>query len=311
MKLHLAAAGLSALVLLTACGGGNDYERGMTAPSEMVYEEMDGAAMPAPPPAPMTTAPKMQEQAANTGAAGGEPAPEAAEQYIAYSHSLGLRLPVDAVEPVMSAHVEACQAAGPSLCIITNTSFNNQSDEYASGSVSLRAKPEWIESFLGGIEEEAAAAKGEISYRNTYAEDLTRAIIDTGARLEAQRTLQGRLQTLLETRDGDLNELLAVERELARVTGEIESTDAYLKTLRLRVSMSQLSINYETKYSPVSAQRFNPLGEALSDFFYNLSSGLAGVITAFAIGLPWLFLIGLMLFIWLRVIWPRIRRKKA
>ena len=95
------------------------------------------------------------------------------------------------------------------------------------------------------------------------------------------------------------------------MTGEIESTDAYLKTLRLRVSMSQLSVNYETKYSPVSSQRFNPLGEALGDFFYNLSSGLAGVITAFAVGLPWLFLIGVMLFIWLRVIWPRIRRKKA
>jgi len=35
------------------------------------------------------------------------------------------------------------------------------------------------------------------------------------------------------------------------------------------------------------------------------------VITAFAIGLPWLFLIGLMLWIWLRLIWPRIRRKKT
>lgn len=309
MKLHL-AAGLAALVLLGACGDAS-APMGNMSMDDMAYEEMDRAAMPAPAPAPVTAAPKMQDQTEPSGGAGGEPAPEAAEQFIAYSHSLGLRLPVDAVEPVMTSHVEACRAAGPSVCIITNTSFNNQSDEYSSGSISLRAKPDWIATFLAGIDEDAEEAKGEVSYRNTYAEDLTRAIIDTGARLEAQRTLQGRLQTLLETRDGDLNELLAVERELARVTGEIESTDAYLKTLRLRVSMSQLSVNYETKYSPVSSQRFNPLGEALGDFFYNLSSGLAGVITAFAVGLPWLFLIGVMLFIWLRVIWPRIRRKKA
>ena len=89
MKLHL-AAGLAALVLLGACG---------EAPSpmgDMAYEEMDRAAMPAPAPAPVTAAPKMQDQTEPSGGAGGEPAPEAAEQFIAYSHSLGLRLPVDA-----------------------------------------------------------------------------------------------------------------------------------------------------------------------------------------------------------------------
>ncbi|MCI4643344.1 MAG: DUF4349 domain-containing protein [Hyphomonadaceae bacterium] len=309
MKYRL-AAGLSALVLLAACGGGrDDYERSASGPVDMVYEEMDGA-MPAPAPAAIMTSPKLQDQI-QTGGNANDPAPEAPEQYIAYSHSLGLRLPVAAVEPVMAGHVAACEAAGPTLCIVTNSRFNNQSDEYASGSLSLRAKPDWIETFLAGIDSEAEAANGEVSYRNTSAEDLTRAIIDTDARLTAQRTLQTRLQTLLETRDGDLNELLAVERELARVTSEIESTDSYLKALRLRVSMSQLSVNYETKISAVGPQRFNPLGEALSDFFFNLSSGLAGVITAFAVGLPWLFLLGVMLFIWLRVIWPRIRRKKS
>ncbi|MEO0466224.1 MAG: DUF4349 domain-containing protein [Pseudomonadota bacterium] len=243
------------------------------------------------------------------GATGGES--ETFEQYIAYTHRLGVRLPKDSVEPMMMSHLDACIDAGPAVCIITNSSLNNQSDDYVSGQVFLRAKPDWIETFLASIDAQTETAGGEISFRNTSAEDLTRTIIDTGARLTAQKTLQTRLFGLLERRDGELSDLLAIERELARVTGEIESIESTLKALRQRVSMSELSVQYETKVSSIGPQRFNPLGEALSDFFYNLSSGLAGVITAFAIGLPWLLLIGVFLWVWLRLIWPRVRRKKA
>ncbi len=308
MKLPFAAS-LLALVALSACGGGGG--------SDAAYE-----VSPSPPP-PVMSAPAMKRaemdafdanggELEETGGGGnGEPAPQAGVQYIAYSHAIGLRMPVEQVEPMQQGHAAACRAAGPAICIVTGSSFNNQSDDYASASLAIRAKPEWIEDFLGGIDEEAKALKGEVSTRNTWAEDLTRQIIDTDARLQAQRTLQTRLQGLLATRDAQLADLLAIERELARVTGEIESLDSMLKAMRLRVSMSELNIDYQTRVSAVGPQRFNPLGQAFGEFFFNLSSGLAGVITAFAIGLPWLILLGVMLFIWLRLIWPRIRRKKA
>ena len=32
---------------------------------------------------------------------------------------------------------------------------------------------------------------------------------------------------------------------------------------------------------------------------------------AFAVGLPWLILIGVFVWIWLKLIWPRVRRKKS
>jgi len=304
---RLLTAALLAPVLLAGCGGGGGNEFAseqdaggldMAAPAPVAR-----TAPPPPPPPPPPPAPRGPGEA--------EPAPEAGAQFIAYSHSLGLRLPVDRVEPVMMAHVAACQSAGTAVCIVTRSDLNNQSDDYVSASLTLRARPDWIETFLAGIDAEAEGAGGEVSYRNTSAEDLTRVIIDTDARLGAQKTLQSRLETLLESREGTLSDLLAIERELARVTAEIESIESSLRALRLRVSMSQLSVGYETRYSPTAPQRFNPLGAALGDFFYNLSSGLAGVITAFAVGLPWLFLLGLMLFIWLRLIWPRIRRKKS
>lgn len=292
--------GLAALGL-AACGGGE------TGSYDGVEMEAIMASPAPPPPMAMKSAPQM-DMAEGPGAPDvGEPS---VQQYIAYSHNLGMRLPKGQVEAMMAGHTAACQAAGTSTCIVINSNTYSQDEDYASGNLSIRATPDWIEGFMGGIESDAEKAGGEITQRSTRADDLTRQIVDTGARLDAQKTLQGRLLNLLERRDGNLGELLQIERELARVTGEIESIEAQLKTLRLRVSMSSLDIGYETVRPAFDATRESPLGQAFGDFFYNLSSAIAAVITAFAVGLPWILLIGLFLWIWLKLIWPRLRGKK-
>ena len=300
MKKRLLIATCSALMLI-GCGG----------PGEQAMTE-SRALMPAPPPPPT---PMMEKQAAfeqdSAGSSGGDVSEQEVQQYIAYSHSLGMRIPVKSIEPVMAGHVASCNAAGPSKCIVTNSWFNSYSDDEASASLQMRATPEWIEVFLNGVDAEAEEVGGEVTNRQTTAEDLTVSIIDTDARLNAQQTLQRRLEELLANRDGKLGDILATERELARVNGEIDSLKSSLKALRLRVEMSKLSVNYETKRNPVSQGALSPIGHAFGEFFYNLSSALAAVITAFAVGLPWLLLIGVFLWVWLKLIWPRIRRKKS
>ncbi len=299
MKRHVSAMAMASL-MLAACGGASNS--GSPA--------MDSAPMPAP-----MAKMAMEEYAAGPGEqfapADGSGAPnEVAQQYIAYSHSLGMRLPVAAIEPTMQGHIDACSKAGPAVCMVTNSWLNADSEEWASGSLNLRATPVWIEAFLGGVDAEAEAAKGEVYNRQTTAEDLTVSIIDTDARLKAQQTLQTRLEQLLADRPGKLGELLETERELARVNGDIDSLTSSLAALRQRVSMSQLSVSYETKTNPVSSGAFEPIGHAFGRFFYNLSSALAGVITAFAFLLPGILLLGVMLWIWLKLIWPRVRRNK-
>ncbi len=236
---------------------------------------------------------------------------ESGEQFIAYTYAFGLTLPQAAVSPVMQTHIDACEAAGPQVCIITNSNLSNRYDDQTSGFLSLRAVPSWVDTFQNELDRTVEDADGEITSRNKQAVDLTRAILDTDARLNAKITLKGRLETLLATRDGELGDLLQIERELARVTGEIESITSNLKALRLRVSMSEMTINYETKRSITPISRTNPLGRAFGDFFYNMSEALAAVITFFAIGLPWMVLFGIFLFIWIRAIWPWVRKRRT
>ncbi|MEM6900778.1 MAG: DUF4349 domain-containing protein, partial [Pseudomonadota bacterium] len=190
-----------AALLLAACGGGDSPR------SEVTEGEF------APPPVASAEL-QAQDFGGLAERSRSEPTPEpidggaeagAGEQYIAYSHNLGLRLPLEGVEPVMQGHVEACQAAGTDTCIVINSNLNKQTDEYTSGYLSLRAEPDWIETFLAGVDETAENAGGEVSQRSSSAEDLTRTILDADARLKAQITLQGRLEDLLANRDGELS----------------------------------------------------------------------------------------------------------
>ena len=294
-------ASLAFILTLTACGGGGGSESN-SYPS-------------APPPSPVMT----MDQAKGGGELAefqnvrdlSAPGDDAQQQYIAYTHNLGMRLPSDAVEPLMQSHIELCRSAGTAECLVTNSNLNNQSDEHTSGWLRIKASKDWIDEFMQGVDGEADEAGGEIINRQTSAEDLTRLIIDTDARLNAQITLKGRLEDLLATREGELADLLEIERELARVIGQVESITSNLKALQQRVSMQDLTVSYEPKISPIAGQRFNPLSDAFGNFFSNLSSGLAGVINFFALGLPWMFLIGAMLFIWLRMIWPWARKRRS
>lgn len=275
------------ILMATACGA----ERGYSPPMAAAPPEM------------------AMKRSADAGGSSGDGGAPGVQQYIAYSHSIGMRLPLKAIEPTLQGHVAACNAAGPSVCIVTNSNLYAYSEGQASAYLNLRATPAWIETFLSGVEEEAKAVRGEISNRQTSAEDLTVSIIDTDARVQALETLRGRLQQLLADRPGNLGEILETERELARVNGEIDSLKSTLAALRQRVDMSQLSVSYETKRDAVT-QGGNAIGRAFGEFFANLASATAAVITAFAFGLPWLLLLGVLLWIWLRAIWPRIRKKK-
>lgn len=288
----------AAVAVLAACGG-----------TGARYDARPSMAPPAPEMAAKRVDASYAEEAAGEAGAAAPAAPGSV-QYIAYSHSIGMRLPVKAIEPTMQAHVDACNTAGPAVCVVTNSWLNAYSETEASASLNLRATPAWIETFLAGVEAEAEAVRGNVTSRQTTAEDLTVTIIDTDARLKAQVLLQERIEELLADRPGNLGELLETQRELARVNGEIDSLTSSLAALRQRVDMSELSVSYETKINPVSQGALAPLRDAFSSFFYNLASAVAAVITAFAVGLPWLLLIGALLWIWLRLIWPRIRRKK-
>lgn len=230
-----------------------------------------------------------------------------AQSFLAYRYGYSFRLKAASVKPTMNAHMQRCMDAGPALCQVLGSSSQAYDDDNASASLSLRAEPKWLDGYVEDIQKSVADASGEMINSDVSVQDLTRQILDTDARLKAQTTLRDRLQNLLETRDGKLPDLLAVERELARVQGEIESATSVLAALRKRVSMSAVNINYQSQSVAVSRSAFAPVADALTDFFRLMAEALAGIIRFLAVALPILILLILPGLWALRWLWRRRR----
>jgi len=294
-------------LILGACGNSDSYqadgvqrasapmiEQGMmdsSAPTmKSVRDSAMGATSPASAPVPPPN-PQSQQNPSNLN-------------FLAYRYNYGFSLPARSVAATAKSHAQTCLDAGPNKCQVLNSSTSAHNEDHVRANLSLRAEPSWLETFKADMQSSVKDAKGKMITNSVSADDLTRQILDTDARLKAQTTLRDRLQRLLATRDAKLNDLLALERELARVQSQIESATTTLNVLRKRVSMSVVSINYQSQSVAVSQSALAPIGRALKGFVGGFSRGLADVINFLAAILPWLILV-ILPALWLLRRWWR------
>jgi ABC-type multidrug transport system fused ATPase/permease subunit len=295
-------AGLILAVLLAACSA----DQTQTASPEMAQDavggyaaraDMDVAAEEAAAPAPAAPPPPGQPASQPTG-----PAPTL---YLAYSYAMGFEVPSERLDPLMAAHVQTCVDAGPRLCQLINSSRSGDPQSFMQGNLSLRGEPNWLRTFMAGMETQVDDAGGRITSQSTGTEDLTRAIVDTEARLRALTSLRDRLQDLLRSRPGRLADLLEVERELARVQGEIDSIQSNLAVMRTRVAMSELNLNYQSSPRPLGSDTFQPLREAFASFLGIIVGVFAAMITIVAALIP--IVIVVVPLVWLALRWRKKR----
>jgi len=263
-------------------------------------------------------APAMEIQADSMGGMNAKAAPAppppgqsvenpSSQSFLAYRYNYGFSLPAKNVASTAKSHADICLKAGPDKCQVLNSSTSSYNEDNVSANLSLRAEPSWLETFKSQMQSSVEAAKGKMTNNSVSAQDLTRQILDTDARLKAQTTLRDRLQSLLATRNAELKDLLALERELARVQGQIESATTTLAVLRKRVSMSVVDINYQSQSVAVSQSALSPIGRALKNFVGQFAYGLSSVIDFFANILPWLIFV-ILPGLWLLRRWWRGRK---
>src|SRR4051812_6844286 len=93
---------------------------------------------------------------------------------------------------------------------------------------------------------------GVVTAESTNAADITDQFVDTEAQLASARQLERRLLEIATAKNGTLEQILAVEKELARVRGEIESYQGHLKQWNDQVSLSTLTITMAQKQAIVA-----------------------------------------------------------
>lgn len=186
------------------------------------------------------------------------------------------------VEKLDPAIVKVRQLATQLGGYVANSSISGGRDQIRSATLELKipaARYDQAVSALGGI--------GRVESINTNVEDVGEEYVDITARVTNAKRLEERLVGLLATRTGRLEDVLAVERELARVREEIERYEGRLRYLRTRAAVSTLSVTVHEP-APLLGQNpgENPILSAIRQAWRNFVGFVAWLIASLGVLVP-------------------------
>ncbi|HYD54570.1 MAG TPA: DUF4349 domain-containing protein [Gemmatimonadaceae bacterium] len=293
---------LPSLLLLAAALGGcgrsdetsGDATAGVSIPSEAPAPAMDGAAdrgfmlqkqaaratteeAAAPPPPPNAPAPAGAINAA--GAAIGQLAGQEALGAPMLIRTGQATVRVDSLAIGIARVRELAQRVG---ALVANTSMNAGRDQYPTASLELRVPAARFDDLVQGL-----APLGKVESVNVQVQDVGEEFTDVAARVANARRLEQRLLEVLAGRTGRLADVLAVERELARVREEIERYEGRLRYLRAHVAHSALTVTVHEPLPLVAGQPGRgPIGEAFRAAWRNFVQVIAAMIASLGALVP-------------------------
>lgn len=103
---------------------------------------------------------------------------------------------------------------------------------------------------------------GEVSSKNISVQDVTSQYIDLEARIDNLETMRTRIKGLLD-QSGNMEDMLKVEKELNRVTTELEQAKAQMRRIERDTTYARLNVRVEKQVQP------GPVGW----IFYGLYTG--------------------------------------
>jgi hypothetical protein len=235
-----------------------------------VYPVIDrmAAAPPAPPPI--------------LGFDAARAAPANTQTKLAVVHSYALAMPSRDVEAVQRRDLDECAKLG---CTVLGTTLQRSDGGHVFARTSLRISPQSFDAFAKAL----AASPVRIVSHTQSAEDKTIPLLDVEKRLEAKTALRDRLEAMLkDPATKSTADLLAIEKELAQIQGDIESATAQRDYLRTITDTVRVDISYDGVVAEVGGVDLGPLKRAMGDFGDTVLSSLASLIYVVAALLPWL-----------------------
>lgn len=212
---------------------------GCSKPSDGVdparHQDLEAIAPAAP-----TSAPAANKPAASTT----EPVKVSIPK-MAYAYKYSFSLPGGAVTAAQQAHVALCDQLGPARCQVL--ALDSQAgDEQATGaSLKLRVDSSVARQFGAELEKAIGAAGGHAITRSMTAEDVSKDMVDSTARINQRELLVARLTEILRTRKGSVGDLVEAERSVTAAQEELDQAKGWLNELQGRVAMSTIDIDYQ------------------------------------------------------------------
>lgn len=170
------------------------------------------------------------------------PAPVLAAQTVAPASVEETRLLVRrAAMDVVVEDVARAAARAQSVLVGANGYVERDQRSERSASFTLRVPERSLDAVLDSL-----ATLGSVASRTVSAEDVTEQSIDLDARLQSLIATRDRLRQLHD-KATTVGEVIAVEHELARVEGEVDSLEGRLKHLRSSAALATIELSIRRK----------------------------------------------------------------
>jgi hypothetical protein len=170
----------------------------------------------------------------------------------------------------------------------------------ANATVTLRVPSDRLDAIMAEI-----PSLGEVLQQNASATDMTEQYVDLAARLKNLKAEEERLRDFFD-RAEDVEDLLAVQRELSRVRGEIEVMQAQVDSIDRQAARATLTIAL-TEPGPIVRPGGTDWGfrEALTRGLQGAVALITGLMTIVIAVSPLLLLLAI---IW--IVWRTVRRRR-
>lgn len=190
-------------------------------------------------------------------------------------------------------------------------SHNYDGQEYYSIDMDIRIPGEYFELLMTEIED-----LGKLDHKNDSVQDVTQQYIDLEARINNLKSEETRFVAIFDKAE-TVEDMLAVEREIARLRGDIESMEGQFRYLNNRVSYASLQVSIDEERIKTAEFEGLSLDQVLKKMGASFSRGVYGffvfvgdLFVQLAYMLPFLIFMALVAFlIYLPV--KRWRRKKG
>lgn len=192
-----------------------------------------------------------------------------------------LRLEVELLEAAIEAATGIAEAAEG---FVAESEQREGAEGARRGSMLLRVPSESLQDVITDV-----STLGDVLSVSVTSTDISREYFDLETRLAVKRETVARLQALME-RSGDLQDLLAVERELGRATEELESLEGQVRYYDQRVALSDLRVTLIEPGAVLTTGAFYPIVEAIRDSARVFAESAAELLRLVVRALPWLIL---------------------
>jgi hypothetical protein len=266
-----------AAILIVAAVGCRDARSGIPgaagAPARMAVASETAMQAPAPPPA----ARNVSAMAPTGPQTAGVPVPT--DRKVVRHGTLSLEVP-DLDKALASIRAETTGTGG----YITNESQGRDDYSARQGSITCRIPAGKLDATLAKLQ-----GFGRVQSVALQADDVTEEYFDVDIRLRNQRQLEDRLLKLYDKPGNKVADLLDVEREVARVRGEIDGLDGKKRLWDSQIALSTVTVELHEPRPVIAGDGggiFGTLRNALRSAGENLVGSIAWLIAATGGAIP-------------------------